>query len=257
MRDFYENYYAAMNRSQAHAEFCEQVFGRNLCQHGFADMAQLDALLRVTQLGAGQRVLDLGCGNGMIAEYIADCTGAHVTGLDYIPEAIRQARERTAAQADRLAFVVGDINALELPDGAFDAVISIDSLYFSQDYALTIRQLVKALRPGGQMAIFFEHGREPWVPREDFPAESVLADRTPLAEALQANGLSFRTWDFTQDDYRLALRRKQVLAELRPRFEAEGIMFIYENRLGDAQGVSQAIEDGLHARYLYHVRLPT
>jgi cyclopropane fatty-acyl-phospholipid synthase-like methyltransferase len=257
VRDFYENYYAAMNRSPAHAEFCERVFGRNLCQHGFADMAQLDALLRVTQFGTGHRVLDLGCGNGMITEYIADCTGAHVTGLDYIPEAIRQARERTAAKVERLAFVVGDINALELPDGAFDGVISIDTLYFSKDYALTIRQLVKALRPGAQMAIFFGHGREPWVPKEDFPAESVLADRTPLAEALKANGLSFQTWDFTQDDYRLALRRKQVLAELRPRFEAEGIMFIYEDRIGDAQGISQAIEDRLHARYLYHFRLPT
>jgi hypothetical protein len=32
-------------------------------------------------------------------------------------------------------------------------------------------------------------------------------------------------------------------------------MFIYENRMGDAQGISQFIEEGMHARYLYHVRL--
>ena len=257
MRDFYENYYAAMQCSQAHAEFCERVFGRNLCQHGFADMAQLDALIQVMQLGPRHRVLDLGCGNGMIAEYLSDCTGAHVTGLDFIPEAIRQACQRTASKGDRLAFLVGDINALELPAGAFDAVILIDTLYFSKDYALTIRQLVKALRPGGQMAFFFAHGRESSDPKENFPPDSVLANRTPLAEALKANGLKFRTWDFTSDDYRLALSRKQVLSELRPRFEAEEIMFIYEDRIGDAEGISQAVQDGLHARYLYHVRLPT
>jgi SAM-dependent methyltransferase len=256
MRDFYEDFYAAMARSQAHAEFCERVFGRNLCQHGFADMAQLDALIRAVQLTPGQCALDLGCGNGMIAEYISDGTGAHITGLDYIPEAIRQAQARTAAKADRLTFRVGDINALDLPDGAYDAIISIDTLYFSEDCALTVRQLVQALKPGGQMLIFFGHGREPWVPKEQFPAESILPERTPLAEALKANGLSFQTRDFTPDDYRLALRRQEVLAELRPCFEAEGIMFIYENRMGDARGMSQAIEDGLHARYLYHVRLP-
>lgn len=255
MRDFYEGFYTSVAHSSAHAEFCERVFGRNLCQHGFADMIQLQKLLEVTHLGPGNRVLDLGCGNGMIAEYIADFSGAHVTGLDYIPEAIRQARERTAAKADRLDFILGDINALDLPARAFDTVLSIDSLYFSDDYARTIRQLLAALRPGGQLAIFYAHGREPWVPVDQFPAETLPPDRTPLAQALAANGLCFRTWEFTEDEYRLAQRRKEVLAALRLRFEVESILFIYENRMGDAVGISQAIEAGLHRRYLYHVQL--
>jgi hypothetical protein len=55
--------------------------------------------------------------------------------------------------------------------------------------------------------------------------------------------------------YILAQRRKAVLAELRPLFEAEGNAFIHANRMGDANGISQAIEDGLHARYLYHAQI--
>ncbi len=251
MRAFYERFYEAVSRSPSHAAFCERVFGRNLCQHGFADIKQIDALIEATHLGPGQRALDLGCGNGMITETISDRTGAHVTGLDYIPAAIRQAQERTAAKSDRLSFMVGDINALGLPPAAFDTIISIDTLYFSNDYVATIRQLAGALRPRGQMAIFFSHGREPWVPVEAFPAETLPPDKTPLAVALQANGLAFETQDFTEDDYRLALLRKQVLAELKPQFEAEDILFIYENRLGDANGISAAIEMGLHKRYLY------
>jgi ubiquinone/menaquinone biosynthesis C-methylase UbiE len=251
MRDFYERYYDAVTRSHAHAAFCERVFGLNLCQHGFADMLQLDALIEAARLGPGQRALDLGCGNGMIAEYISDRTGAHITGLDYIPAAIRQAQVRTVAKADRLTFVVGDINALRLEDSASDVIISIDTMYFSNDYVATIGQLLSALRPGGQMAILFSHGREPWVPVEAFPAETLPPDKTPLAVALQANGLVFETRDFTDDEYRLALLRKQVLAELKPQFEAEGIMFIYENRMGDANGVSQAVEMDLQRRYLY------
>jgi len=255
MREFYEDFYRLTATSTAHAQFCERVFGRNLCQHGFADMAQLDALIAVLRLQPGERALDLGCGNGMIAEYISDCTGAHVTGLDYSPEATRIANERTAAKRDRLTFMVGDINAPGLPPEAFDTVISIDSLYFSDDYTRTIGELARALRPGGQMGFLFSHGREPWVPREQFDADSVLPDRTPLAQALEANGLAYRALDFTQDDYCIAQLRKQVLPALRERFAADGLGFVYDNRLGDANGISQAIEDGLHRRHLYHVQL--
>ena len=253
MKAFYEKFYAAVGQSQAHHAFCERVFGRDLDQHGFADIGQLQLILEVTHMGPADRVLDLGCGTGMIAEYLSDCTGAHITGLDYAPEAIRKARERTAAKSSRLAFMVGDINRLQLPDQAFDVILSIDSIYFSEDYAATIRALKKALRPGGQMAILYSHGREPWVPKEDFPKETLPAGKTPLAQALRANALDFQTWDLTHGDYVLAQRRKEVLTELKPQFEAEGTLFIYENRMGDATGVSQAIEDGMHARYLYHV----
>lgn len=255
MRDFYEKYYTAVGHSGAHHAFCERVFGKDLCQHGFADLEQLDLLMQVTNLGPAQRVLDLGCGNGMIAEYLSDCTGAHVRGLDYIPEAVRQAQERTAVKSDRLTFVTGDINRLEPAPHAFDVILSIDTMYFSEDYAATLHALKAALRPAGQMGILFSHGREPWVPRDEFPKETLPPDKTPLAAALLANDLPFRTWNLTSRDYALALRRKEVLLELKPQFEAEGILFIYENRMGDAEGIRQAIEDGLHARYLYHVQL--
>jgi SAM-dependent methyltransferase len=251
MKDFYTKFYLSIEHSPAHHAFCERVYGRDLCQHGFADMEQLDLLRKETGLGPAHLALDLGSGNGMIAEYLSDSSGARITGLDFIEEAVGAARRRTEAKADRLSFIAGDINRLELPASAFDAVLSIDSIYFSGDYAATIRVLKAALRPGGGMVFLYSYGREPWVPREKFAAEKLPADQTPLADALRANGLSFRTWDLTKQDYLLAQRRKRVLEELKPQFEAEGLRFIYENRMGDAMGVSQAVEEGLHARYLY------
>ena len=249
-------FYTTAVHSPTHAEFCERVFGRNLCQHGFADMLQVEALIEVLQLQPGLRVLEIGCGNGMITEYISDSTGAHLTGLDYMPQAVSQAQERTAFKADRLSFTVGNINDLQLSKHSFDAAISIDSIYFSNDFTRTIRQLIEAVRPDGSLIFLYSHGREPWVSREDFPAESILPERTPLAAALRANGLCFHTRDFSRDDYRIAQLRLQVLPELRSRFEADGILSVYENRMGDARGMSQAYEDGLHARYLYHSHLP-
>ncbi len=254
MQDFYNSFYSVAPHSLAHHAFCERVFGKDLCQHGFANMEQLDLLLQVTGLTSGQRAFDLGCGNGMISEYLSDRSGAHITGLDFIPIAISQAVERTRGKSDRLAFVVGDINQLELPNKSFDVIFSIDSIYFSDDYAATIRELKEALAPGGRMGILYSHGREPWVPVDEFPKKSLPPDRTPLAEALKENNLSFCTTDLTAQDYALAIKRKAILPELKPQFEVEGIMFIYENRLGDAQGFASAIEQGLHARYLYDVQ---
>src|SRR5512140_1733285 len=173
MQDFYTNFYAASPHSQAHHLFCEKVFGLDLCQHGFADLDQLNQLIKVTGLCQGQRALDLGCGNGLIAGYLSDRSGAHLTGLDYIPQAIEQARQRTADRAARLDFMVGDINHLELAPASFDVILSIDSIYFSDDYEKTIAELTKTLRPGGQMAFFYSIGREPWVPLEKFDRESI------------------------------------------------------------------------------------
>ena len=105
------------------------------------------------------------------------------------------------------------------------------------------------------MAFLYSYGREPWVPKEVFPAAMLVPDQTPLALALKNSNLPFQTWDLTDQDYRLAQRRKAVLIELQPQFEAEGLQSIYENRLGDAEGISQAIEEGLHVRYCYHIQL--
>lgn len=254
MRDFYERFYAVVAESDAHAAFCERVFGKNLCQHGFADIAQIEAIMECLDLTTDDHALDLGCGNGMIAEYIAGRSGARVTGLDIVVDAVRQAQARTETKPS-LAFAVADINDLGLSCGAFDDVISIDSLYFSRDLPATIGQLKRALRSGGQMAIFYSHGREPWVPVADFPLDTLDIDKTPLAQALQAHGLSYDTRDFTSEDLRLAELRTKVLCDLKPQFDAEGITFIYENRMGDAVGISEAIAAGMHRRYLYHVRV--
>jgi len=251
MREFYERFYAVTEQSQAHARFCERAFGRNLCQHGFAAMVQLDALIAAIKPGPEHHLLDLGCGNGMITEYVSDTTGPYVTGLDDMPAVIRQAAARTASKADRLSFMVGDINALKLPPTTFDAIISIDTIYFSTDYSDTVGRLTHALRPSGQMAFFYGYGVEPGIAVETFPRETLEPERTPLAEAFRANGLCFSTTGFTVEKYRLVQLRKQVLAELKQDFIDEDILFIYENRMGEAEDISDAIEQGLHRRYLY------
>ncbi len=254
MHDFYIRYYDAAEHSRAHATFCEYAYGRNLCQHGFATMEQLAELIRVAGLTPKSRALDLGCGNGMITEYLADVTGAHFTGLDDVASAIAAAAKRTQVKCHHLDFVVGDLTRPNLPPDSFDFLLSIDTIYFSDDYADTLRQWRALLRRNGHMAIFFSHGVDPEHPKETFRRETLPPDRTPLADVLRQLGLVFQTCDLTQQDYALAQRKKEILTQLKPEFEAEGNLFLYENRIGEALGVADAVESGMHARYLYDVK---
>jgi cyclopropane fatty-acyl-phospholipid synthase-like methyltransferase len=252
MREFYRRFHPAAAASQANAAFCEQVYGRNLYQQGFAEVAHLDHLIEVTGIAPGCQVLDLGCGNGGIAEYISDQTGACVTGIDLIPEAILEAQRRTDGKRGRLDFQVMDIGRLEFPASSFDVLLSVDTLYFS-DLQSTLTQMLTTLRPAGCMGIYYSQSCEPWVDLETFPKETVQAHQTGLAKALQRLETPYTTWDYTQADCEHAQRRLPVLARLKSAYEAEGNLFLYESHLGEAQGITRACQNGAHGRYLYRI----
>jgi cyclopropane fatty-acyl-phospholipid synthase-like methyltransferase len=251
--DFYTRYYQAARNSPTYATFCQRVFDLNCAQHGFADMSQVKSLLAFLNLRPGDQVLELGCGNGGMAAYIAEKSGAYLTGIDLVPEAIRQAKKRTRGREKYLAFKVMDIATLDFPPESFDALISIDTLYFTETNP-TIHAMKQILREGGQMGILYSHGVSPTKPAETFDLRTLHPDRTPLAIALRECGLGYKVWDYTAEDYAHALLKKKISEELRSDFESEGNLFLYKNRHNEAVGVMRAIEADAHKRYLYHVR---
>jgi cyclopropane fatty-acyl-phospholipid synthase-like methyltransferase len=151
----YNNFFDRAKKSKAHALFCEMVYGENLCQHGLADLFQLNKLLEVLSLKEGDRVLDLGCGNGYITEFLSDRTGAFFEGIDISSEAIEQASARTAMRKERLTFKVGNMNQLDFLPQTFSAAVSIDTLYYVDNLEETLKQLISVLKPEGQMGLFF------------------------------------------------------------------------------------------------------
>jgi SAM-dependent methyltransferase len=100
--DFYDAYFRATEHSPIHSAFCRHVFGLDLCQHGFTDVGQLRLAIQTAPIRPDHCILDIGCGNGMITEYLSDQTGARSTGVDNAAVAIELAIKRTGAKADRL-----------------------------------------------------------------------------------------------------------------------------------------------------------
>src|SRR4051812_44185473 len=82
-----------------------------------------EQLCEVVDLGGGQRVLDVACGNGHAA-LAAARRFCEVTGLDYVPSLLERARERAQAERLDVTFVEGDAEALPFADRTFDVVLS-------------------------------------------------------------------------------------------------------------------------------------
>lgn len=248
---YYQHYYPAAQASKAHSQLCERVFGKDLVQDGQANMDSINDLITYLEIGDGDKVLDLGCGAGGISEYISDETGVHVTGLDYAATAVETASGRTSDKQDRVTFVQGDINALDFSDGSFDAVLSIDTIYWVADIDQALASIRRLIRPGGRMGIFIAN-----TPLMDDSEGAYEAHGTWIAKSLAKLGLSYDVHDYTEDFLEFWPKLKRVALELKDEFVAEGNEVIFDSFMLDAdEDYLPASEQGKLRRFLYIVRV--
>ncbi|KPQ08099.1 MAG: tocopherol O-methyltransferase [Rhodobacteraceae bacterium HLUCCA12] len=121
-------------------------------------------------LGPGDRVLDAGCGQGVVACDLVRKTGCRIDGitvLDFeVPKA--EARARAAGVEARTRFQIMDYSETGFDDAAFDAIYTTETLSHSPDIRRTLHELNRVLKPGGRVA-FFEYSiaeTEAFSPRE-------------------------------------------------------------------------------------------
>ena len=99
---------------------------------------------------AGQRILDVACGTGVMIPYYLDRQAAHVTGVDISPEMTKIARGKfPQANVD---IICGDIEQLTLPE-KFDAVVVYNAFPHFPDPDRLIATLSGLLKPGGTLTV--------------------------------------------------------------------------------------------------------
>ncbi len=116
---------------------------------------------RYEHRAAGLDVLDVGCGTGHQSLPFAEW-GAHVTALDLAAEPIRVARDKARRVGVLLSPLQGSAADLPVASARFDLVVSFGSVIsFVPDYDAALAEMRRVLRPGGELAIEFEHRGSP------------------------------------------------------------------------------------------------
>lgn len=108
-------------------------------------------LVKRAGVRAGQRVLDVACGTGVVSVTAARL-GAHVTGLDLTPELLERARENGRTAGVEIAWHEGDVENLPFPDAAFEVVLSQFGHIFAPRPEVAIGEMLRVLKPGGTIA---------------------------------------------------------------------------------------------------------
>lgn len=104
-----------------------------------------EAVLRRVPVTAQSRVLDVAAGTGALA-LAAARSGAHVTAIDFSPGMVTRIAAASVANVEAR---VMDGQALDLPDGAFDAVFSIFGVIMFPDWRKGLAEMARVTRPGG------------------------------------------------------------------------------------------------------------
>lgn len=115
----------------------------------------LPAAVRLLQLQPGERVLDLCCGQGVLAPLVTTA-GAEYVGVDASPKLIESARERTKHPKAR--FLISDVTKPgKWADGSFDAAACLMAVHDVEDLEPMFLNLADALSPGGRALFIFMH----------------------------------------------------------------------------------------------------
>lgn len=124
----------------------------------------LDQQLLVKLLGpvAGKALLDVGCGDGVLAMELAR-RGADVTGLDAVRQCLPPRASGPKPRMFDSGLVDGKVEALPFPDAAFDRVLAVTALCFIPDAERAIAEMARVLKPGGLLIIGELSSRSLWA----------------------------------------------------------------------------------------------
>ena len=124
-------------RAQDYATYLEQV-----------GLPLLSAALDAAHVTSGTRLLDAGCGAGLLA-LLARLRGAKVSAFDASPALLEIAQQRVPDGDVR----EGDLEVLPFADASFDAVTAVNSIFYAADMAAAMREVTRVARPRGRVVV--------------------------------------------------------------------------------------------------------
>lgn len=121
----------------------------------------VDLVLKTTEVGPSDTVLDVACGPGLMACALAG-VARNVTGIDITPAMIEQAEDlRRSKGLANLSWDVGDVATLPYPDASFSLVFTRYSYHHILDTKPVFAEMVRVCKPGGRVALVDVYSTSP------------------------------------------------------------------------------------------------
>src|SRR6516165_3210243 len=142
-----------MDRDPSYALDQQQSEYERLGRQAARDNGLTERLFRAAGIGAGMRVLDVGCGAGHVSSLVASLVGptGSVVGIDRQAPVLEYARAHAPTTAN-VSFILGDFRDDIDRLGMFDAVVGRYMLQYQGDPLGAVSALAKGLRPEGVLA---------------------------------------------------------------------------------------------------------
>jgi SAM-dependent methyltransferase len=156
---YFDSWYADMAACPAKDEIAGRHLGLppHLRSTSSVPWTGIGEILDRLDLRPGDILLDLACGRAGYGLEIAARADARLVGVDFSPEAVRQAREPVHARAGEQGranhFVVGDLTATGLARGVAHAAVCLDSIQFADPPDAAYAELRRVLVPGGRAVL--------------------------------------------------------------------------------------------------------
>jgi SAM-dependent methyltransferase len=171
--------------------------------------AATERLALISGVKPGDRVLDIGCGIGGPARFLASQFECHVTGLDLTPEYIEAARDLSSrtGHASSTEFITADATQLPFPDSEFDLAWSQHCNMNVADKDALLSEIFRTLKPSGVYAFheIFGESRDAItypVPWASVPSISHLIPVETARELLLKQGFEIEEWeDLTEESH--------------------------------------------------------
>jgi SAM-dependent methyltransferase len=141
----YDDVFGTYRDEQANYSTC--VFPRFAFSHPY------EAELVLLKLKDGMRVLDLGCGSGAAAYYLASPSNIEIVCVTNSPVQAEICRRKFAKLGGRGQVIVTDFDSLDLPNESFDAIYSLESVGYTKNLDAWLERCWRMLKPGGRLLI--------------------------------------------------------------------------------------------------------
>ena len=142
-------YNLVLGRSQHAGYWVEDTKSEREAQRNY--MREMAKRLR---LRPGEKVLDAGSGQGYAARYLAETTGALITGITITPREIMVSEKLSKSMRNKPEFILGNYSATTFADECFDVIYNIEALVHARDMQATMHEFYRILKPGGRIELF-------------------------------------------------------------------------------------------------------